>query len=103
MLIDPGQPNSSAMFLRMRSRNPSSQMPPLGTVLRDQTAVDALSRWITGDLAALARERRFSPALCTNIGTYRSDCSRQHPNVAAGFDLIENKDIQVPTLLNLER
>ncbi len=59
VLIDPGQPNTSAMFLRMRSRNPSSQMPPLGTVLRDQTAVDALSRWITGDLAALARERRF--------------------------------------------
>jgi hypothetical protein len=33
-------------------------MPPLGTVLRDQAAVDALARWITGDLVALARERR---------------------------------------------
>ena len=59
VLIDPGAPATSAMFVRMRSRNPSSQMPPLGTVLRDQVAVDALARWISGDLAALARGRRF--------------------------------------------
>jgi hypothetical protein len=30
-------------------------MPPLGTVLRDQKAVDALAQWISGDLAAVAR------------------------------------------------
>jgi hypothetical protein len=46
LLIDPAAPDASAMLVRMRSRSPSSQMPPLGTVLRDQKAVDALSQWI---------------------------------------------------------
>lgn len=59
VLIDPEAPETSAMLVRMRSRSPSSQMPPLGTVLRDQKAVDALSDWISGDLATLARDRRF--------------------------------------------
>ena len=36
----------------MRSRRPSSQMPPLGTVVRDQAATDAIARWIEADLAA---------------------------------------------------
>lgn len=58
VLIDPGTPEASAMLVRMRSRSPSSQMPPLGTVLRDQVAIDALSQWISGDLAALVRARR---------------------------------------------
>jgi hypothetical protein len=30
----------------MRSRSPSSQMPPLATVIRDQQAVDAIAAWI---------------------------------------------------------
>ena len=55
VFIDHGAPGTSAMLLRMRSRSPSSQMPPLGTVLRDEKAVDALSLWIRGDLADLAR------------------------------------------------
>ena len=58
VLIDPETPEASAMLVRMRSRSPSSQMPPLGTVLRDQVAVDALSQWISGDLAALVRAGR---------------------------------------------
>jgi mono/diheme cytochrome c family protein len=57
VLIDHGAPDSSAMLVRMRSRSPSSQMPPLGTVLRDQAAVDAFAKWIREDLAALARAR----------------------------------------------
>jgi hypothetical protein len=44
--IDPGSPDRSAMLVRMRSRRPSSQMPPLGTVVRDQAAVDAVAGWI---------------------------------------------------------
>jgi hypothetical protein len=36
----------------MRSRSPSSQMPPLGTVLRDQAAVEELARWISTELGA---------------------------------------------------
>jgi hypothetical protein len=48
VLIDPAAPDSSAMLVRMRSRSPSSQMPPLGTVLRDQAAIDAMAQWING-------------------------------------------------------
>ena len=46
VLVHPGEPSRSAMLVRMRSRAPSSQMPPLGTVVRDQQAVDAVSAWI---------------------------------------------------------
>jgi mono/diheme cytochrome c family protein len=46
VLVDPRTPEHSAMLVRMRSRRPSSQMPPLGTVVRDEAAVAALTRWI---------------------------------------------------------
>jgi hypothetical protein len=49
-LIDRRTPEQSAMFVRMRSRRPSSQMPPLGTVMRDEAALSALRGWITADL-----------------------------------------------------
>lgn len=48
VLIRPGSPEHSALFFRMRSRSPSSQMPPLGTTLRDEAAVDAVRQWIRG-------------------------------------------------------
>jgi hypothetical protein len=48
VLVSPGDPDLSAIVARMRSRSPSSQMPPLGTVVRDQAAVDAMTRWIAG-------------------------------------------------------
>ena len=41
-----GHPEASAMLVRMKSRRPSSQMPPLGTNLKDDEAIAALSRWI---------------------------------------------------------
>ena len=44
-------PDASAMLARMRSRRPSSQMPPLGTELRDDKAIAAVERWIAMDLA----------------------------------------------------
>lgn len=47
VLVHDGYPEQSAIYLRMRSRSPSSQMPPLGTTVRDQAAVDAIARWIT--------------------------------------------------------
>ena len=50
------RPEKSAMLVRMRSRRPSSQMPPLGTVVRDEAAVEALSRWIGGDLAGVTQK-----------------------------------------------
>ena len=45
-LLVPGAPDDSALFVRMRSRAPSSQMPPLGTVLRDDDALAAVRQWI---------------------------------------------------------
>jgi cytochrome c553 len=45
-LVAAGDPNLSALFVRMRSRRPSSQMPPLGTALPDDQALDLVSAWI---------------------------------------------------------
>jgi hypothetical protein len=45
-LVAPGAPDLSALFVRMRSRRPSSQMPPLGTALPDREALDLVSAWI---------------------------------------------------------
>jgi mono/diheme cytochrome c family protein len=44
-------PDQSALLVRMRSRSPSSQMPPLGTVLRDAAALERLTEWVSRDLA----------------------------------------------------
>ena len=45
-MLQRSHPEASAMLVRMSSRRPSSQMPPLGTVLRDEEAIGALTRWI---------------------------------------------------------
>lgn len=47
LLLDVTSPERSALLVRMRSRRPSTQMPPLGTVLRDQVAVDAILEWFS--------------------------------------------------------
>jgi hypothetical protein len=44
--VKPGAPDLSALVVRMRSRRPSSQMPPLGTSVPDRDAVDLVSAWI---------------------------------------------------------
>ena len=44
--LRPGAPDQSAIVARMRSRSPSSQMPALGTVVRDDAAVNAVALWI---------------------------------------------------------
>ena len=45
-LINPGHPETSALVRRVKSRRPSSQMPPLGTVVVDKRAVDLLTSWV---------------------------------------------------------
>jgi hypothetical protein len=45
-LLTPRAPDLSALFVRMRSRRPSSQMPPLGTVVPDREALELVSAWI---------------------------------------------------------
>ncbi|HEX5044586.1 MAG TPA: hypothetical protein VFV75_16905 [Candidatus Polarisedimenticolaceae bacterium] len=47
--VAPGAPERSTLLYRMKSRRPSSQMPPLGTVVRDDQAVQLVQRWIEGD------------------------------------------------------
>jgi hypothetical protein len=44
--VAPGEPDASVLALRMRSRDPSSQMPPLGTTEVDLEAMALISRWI---------------------------------------------------------
>lgn len=51
--LAPGAPELSALLHRMRSRRPSSQMPPLGTVLPDEEAIALVTRWIAEDLPRL--------------------------------------------------
>lgn len=46
MRITPGNPNSSVLALRMGSRNPIEQMPPLGTQLIDDEGMALITRWI---------------------------------------------------------
>jgi len=46
--IAPGHPESSVVALRMRSREPREQMPPLGTSEVDVEALSVIGRWIEG-------------------------------------------------------
>ena len=45
-VINPGKPELSSLVQRIRSRRPSSQMPPVGTVVQDRAAVDLLTSWV---------------------------------------------------------
>jgi hypothetical protein len=45
-IVAPGAPDRSGVVYRMKSRRPSSQMPPLGTVIRDDAALELVRRWI---------------------------------------------------------
>ena len=47
-LIAPGHPELSALLHRARSRRPSSQMPPVGSVIADADGVALLTSWIAG-------------------------------------------------------
>jgi hypothetical protein len=48
--VRPGDPDTSALFLRMDTRNAMVQMPPLGTHLVDEDAVRLVRRWIARGL-----------------------------------------------------
>ncbi len=61
-IINPGHPESSALIRRVKSRRPSSQMPPLGTVLVDRQAVDLLTSWVQSN----PEEWKATIARCTN-------------------------------------
>jgi hypothetical protein len=44
--IAPGDAEHSVLFARMRSREPSSQMPPLGTQVADEDGLHVMASWI---------------------------------------------------------
>ena len=45
-LVAPGEPQASAVVLRMQLRGDEDQMPPLGTDEPDMAGIDAVSAWI---------------------------------------------------------
>lgn len=45
-LIAPGRPGESVLLARVRSRNPQTQMPPIGTQAFDAEALALLERWV---------------------------------------------------------
>lgn len=45
-LVAPGQPGHSVLLQRLRSRQPNSQMPPLGTRVADAEGLALVERWI---------------------------------------------------------
>jgi len=58
-----GHPERSVLVARMSSRNPLVQMPPLGTQIVDEEAVNLIRRWISEDTgspepAPAAREQQ---------------------------------------------
>lgn len=54
-VINPGKPELSALVQRVRSRRPSSQMPPIGTVVQDRAAADLLTTWVRSNPEDWAR------------------------------------------------
>jgi cytochrome c553 len=46
-LVTPGRPAASVLITRVSSRNPQTQMPPIGTRLVDSEALALLERWIS--------------------------------------------------------
>jgi len=48
-VVDRAAPEHGALLFRMRSRRPTSQMPPLGTVLPDRYAIELVNRWAHED------------------------------------------------------
>jgi hypothetical protein len=55
--VAPGRAAASVIPLRMRSRDPLTQMPPIGTTRVDHQAVALIERWIDEELSANPEEK----------------------------------------------
>ena len=51
LVVSPGSPEHSVLAVRMQSRNPRAQMPPLGTSIPDPDGLALVQRWIANDLS----------------------------------------------------
>jgi mono/diheme cytochrome c family protein len=58
--VRPGDPDASAVAVRMGSRRAALQMPPLGSQLVDEEAMRLVRRWIAEDLGGRAVARAGS-------------------------------------------
>ena len=52
--VSPGDPDASMLLMRMASRHPVAQMPPLATRIVDDEAVRLIRKWIAEDLKTAA-------------------------------------------------
>jgi hypothetical protein len=64
-VVDLDAPDLSALLIRMKSRRPTSQMPPLGTVVPDHDALAVISGWVLDELAK-SRPRAVADASDTS-------------------------------------
>ncbi len=46
LVVDPGDPGNSILFIRDKSINPDDRMPPIGRSLEDEVYIDVLEEWI---------------------------------------------------------
>jgi hypothetical protein len=72
-LVVPGASIASVLPLRMRSRDPRVQMPPLGTAEPDFAALALVDRWIDDDL-------HEPTALATANDTTRNPAQEENPS-----------------------
>ena len=49
LVVTPGSPEHSVLAVRMQSRDPRVQMPPLGTSIPDREGLALIKRWIDSD------------------------------------------------------
>lgn len=59
--VRPGAPDSSVLLQRMQSRDPRSQMPPLGTAIADAEGLALIRRWIESLSPSLPHHKESSP------------------------------------------
>jgi hypothetical protein len=69
--IDLDAPKSSVLLRRMASRQPLSQMPPLGTRARDAEALQLVTDWIREDLAPAHRVPPTAPSPTTSSPSHQ--------------------------------
>jgi len=79
-VVEPGHSATSVLTLRMRSRDPRVQMPPLGTAIPDNEALALVERWIDEDLARPRTARQDSQQ---EQPTWTSSSTRAAPAVVA--------------------
>ena len=68
--VSPGRPDLSAVIARMRTRKPSTQMPPLGTVVVDHEALALLTKWVEADAATWRMSWPLVPPLVSEAGSW---------------------------------